>query len=415
MYNVSNIRNDFPILQRKVHDRQLIYFDNAATTHKPYQVIDSISNFYKFHNSNIHRGVHKLSQESTDMYEESHKKVGKFISAKNPFEETIFVRNTTEALNLLYYSFGMNELKKGDEVITSIMEHHSNLVPWQMLRRKGVKVKFVNVLEDGSFDIEDYEDKISKHTKFVSIVHGSNVLGTINPIKEIGKIAHDHDALFSVDGAQTAPHMKIDVSALDVDFYSFSAHKMLGPTGIGALYGKKHLLEKMEPFMLGGDMIKEVKLSQSTWNDLPWKFEAGTPNIVGGIAFGTAIDYLKKIGMDNIYRHEKSLVKHTLDNFNEIEDVKIYGPNNSAKRGGLVSFNIRNVHPHDVAGFLDTEYSIAIRSGHHCAQPLIEFFGDQSSARASYYLYNTKEEIDVFIDGIKKVKRLFQRKKGSIQ
>ena len=407
MYDVKKIREDFPILKRKIHGKNLVYLDNAATTQKPKQVLDAWQNYYCEHNANIHRGVHLLSQEASDMYDDAHKKVGKFINAKSPEQETIFVRNATEGINLVAYSWAMHELKPGDEILSTVMEHHANIVPWQFAKEKGITVKHVNINDDGTLDLEDMKEKLSNKTKLVTCVQSSNVVGTINDVKEIGKIAHDNRALFFVDGAQSVPHMPVDVRKINCDFLGFSGHKMLAPMGTGALYGKKELLEKMPPFLGGGDMIREVKLEKSTWNDLPWKFEAGTPDVAGGVAFSTAIDYLNKLGMDNVRKHEKELLKYGLDKFSEIEKIDIYGPKNPEIRGGLITFNLEGIHPHDVAGILDSEYGVAIRSGHHCAQPLTERLGQKSTCRASFYIYNTKEEIDILIEGLKKVKGVF--------
>ena len=305
------------------------------------------------------------------------------------------------------YGWAAHELSKGDEILSTVMEHHSNIVPWQFLKDKGVNVKFVDVKADGTLDMDDLNDKVTEKTKLVTCVHGSNVVGTINPAKEIGKIAHENDALFLLDGAQSVPHMSVDVKKIDCDFLAFSGHKMLAPTGIGALYGKEDILEDMHPFLGGGDMIKDVSLEKSKWNDLPWKFEAGTPNIAGGVGFGAAVDYLNKLGMDNIRKHEEDLMKYCFDKASEIDGIKMYGPTDVNIRGGVFTFNLKGIHPHDVAGILDSEYSIAIRSGQHCAQPLIEHFGEHSSNRASFYVYNTKEEIDKLFEGIKKIKQVF--------
>ncbi len=405
--DVKKIREDFPILKRKVHDdKPLIYFDNTATSQKPKAVIDVLVEFYTKHNANIHRGIHVLSEESTEMYEHSKTLVKEFINADSE-EEIIYTRNTTESINLLASSLGKS-LKEGDEVIVSLMEHHSNIVPWQFLQEKGVKLKFVNVTEDYTLDIEHLEELITNKTKIVSLVHVSNVLGTINPIKEIGKIVHDHGAIFIVDGAQSAPHLKVDVKDLDVDFYAFSSHKMLGPTGIGVLYGKKHLLEELPPYMGGGDMIKTVHKYEATWNDLPWKFEAGTTNIADGIAFGEAIKYLQKIGMDNVRKHEIELTEYALKRLEEIETIKHHGPSDVKIKGGVIAYSMENVHPHDMATILDYEHGIAIRAGQHCAQPLHkEILGVDATSRASFYIYNTKEEVDVFIEALKEINAVF--------
>ncbi len=409
MYDIKKIRKDFPILGRKIRSKKLIYLDNAATTQKPKQVLESIKEYYEKNNANIHRGVHLLSEEATEMYNEAHGKVGLFVNSEFPNEEIIFLRNATEGINLVMYGWAFQNLKSGDEVVSTIMEHHSNFVPWQQLEKRGINVKYVDINDGGVVDIEDLKRKITEKTKLVSCVHVSNVLGTINPVGEIAKIAHDAGALFLLDAAQSVPHMCVDVRKIDCDFMVFSGHKMLAPTGIGALYGKKHLLEKMSPFLFGGDMIKEVTTKKSTWNDLPWKFEAGTPNISGGIAFGAAVDYLNGLGMENVEKHVSSLTEYAVNMLNEIEGIKIYGPTNPELRKGVISFDVRGIHPHDVASILDTEYGVAVRSGYHCAQPLHERLKAKTSTRASFYIYNTKEEIDVLIKGLKKVKGVFRK------
>jgi cysteine desulfurase / selenocysteine lyase len=405
MFDVKKIREDFPILNKKIHGKPLVYFDNAATTQKPKQVIDAITEYYTEHNANIHRGVHQLSQEASEIYEEAHKKVGKFVNAK--VEETIFVRNATEAANLVAYGWAMHELKPGDEILSTVMEHHANIVPWQFAREKGVKVNFVDITEEGKLDIEDLKKKLTNKTKLVSCVHASNVVGTINDVKEIGRIAHDNKSLFMVDAAQSVPHMPVDFRKIDADFLVFSGHKMMAPMGTGALIAKREILEKMHPFLGGGDMIREVKLDGSRWNDLPWKFEAGTPDVGGAAGFSAAVDYLNKLGMDNVRKHEKELLKYGLDRFSELKDATLYGPIDPEIRGGLITFNLKGIHPHDVAGILDSEFGVAIRSGQHCAQPLTERLGQVSTCRASFYIYNTKEEIDVMMNGLKKVKQIF--------
>lgn len=391
--DVERIREDFPILKRKINGHPLIYFDNTATTQKPVQVINAIKEFYEKYNANIHRGVHTLSQEASELYEKAHEKVADFINAD--WREVIFVRNTTEAINLVA---NILDLEDG-EVVVSMMEHHSNLVPWQ---DKNLKV--VNIKKDGTLDMEDLKEKITKKTKLVAITHVSNVLGTINPVEEIGKMAHEVGALFLVDGAQSVPHMPIDVRKMDCDFLAFSGHKMLGPTGVGVLYGKKDLLEELPPFLKGGDMISHVWVDKATWNELPWKYEAGTPNIAGGVGLGAAVDYLKSIGVENVRRHEEELVRYALDGLSSL-GVEIYGPE---ERGGLISFNLDGIHPHDVAYFLDRK-GIAVRSGHHCAQPLMRYFGIKGTVRASFYIYNTKWEIDKFLDVLKEVQHGLRR------
>jgi cysteine desulfurase/selenocysteine lyase len=404
MPNTKKLRKDFPILKRKVHGKQLVYLDNAATTQKPKAVIDAIKDYYENYNANIHRSIHVLGEEATAAYEEAHKKVADFINAD--FEEVIFTKSTTESLNLLAYSL-TSDLKPGDEIVISEMEHHSNFVPWQQLAlKKNLKLKFIEINKDGTLNDESIKNNITNKTKIVSITHVSNVLGTVNDVKKIAKIAHENNALMIVDAAQSVPHMKVDVKDLDVDFLAFSGHKMLGPTGIGVLYGKKELLKEMQPFLYGGEMIKEVTFKQTKFNDLPWKFEAGTPNIAQGIGLGYAIDYLNKIGMENIENHEKGLVKYAYEKLSKIKEVEIYGPS-TEKRSGLIAFNVKGIHAHDTSQILDGE-GIAIRAGHHCAMPLASKLGIAASARASFYLYNTKEEIDKLIEGIHKVIKVFK-------
>ena len=403
-FDIEKLRKDFPILSVKVHGKPLIYLDNAATSQKPKSVIDAVKDYYENYNANIHRSIHTLGEEATAAYEQAHKKVSDFINAD--FEEVIFTKNTTESINLLAYSLTQG-LKPADEIVISQMEHHSNFVPWQQLAlKRGLKLKFIEINKDGILNNESIQKNINKKTKIVSLTHISNVLGTVNDVKEIGKIAHENNALFVVDGAQSVPHMPVDVKKLDCDFMAFSGHKMLGPTGIGALYGKKELLREMGPFLYGGEMIKEVKFENTKFNDLPWKFEAGTMNIAEAIGFGAAIDYLNKIGMENIESYEKELVEYTYEKLSEIKEIEIYGPS-AEKRSGLVAFNIKGVHAHDTSQILDGE-GIAIRAGHHCAMPLHSVLGIAASARASFYLYNTKEEIDKLAEGIKKVIKVFK-------
>ena len=402
--DVEKIRKDFPILKVKVHGKPLVYLDNAATSQKPKQVIAAVNDFYERYNANIHRSIHKLGEEATVAYEEAHKKVANFINAD--FEEVIFTKNTTESINLLAYSL-TNNLKAGDEIVISQMEHHSNFVPWQQLAlKRKLKLKFIKINEEGLLDEESIKSTITKKTKIVSLTHVSNVLGTVNDVEEIGKIAHENNALFVVDGAQSVPHMPVDIKRLDCDFLAFSGHKMLGPTGIGVLYGKKELLEKMDPFLYGGEMIKEVKFENTRFNDLPWKFEAGTMNIAEAIGLGAAIDFLNKARMENIEQLDKELVKYAYEKLSEIKEVEIYGPD-AEKRSSLVSFNIKGVHAHDTSQILDSE-GIAVRAGHHCAMPLHSVLGITASARASFYLYNTKEEVDKLIQGIHKVIKVFK-------
>ncbi len=405
-FNPELLKNDFPIFKRKVNGKPLIYLDNAATSQKPKSVINCIDNYYKNHNSNIHRGVHTLSYESTVMYEDAHKKVADFIGAQD-WKEIIFTRNATESINLLAYGWGLHNLKEGDEIIITIMEHHSNIVPWQMLRDlKGIKINVLGVDEKGDLKLEDLSRVLSDKTKLVCIIHASNVLGTVNPVKKITEEAKKVGALVLIDAAQSAPHIPINVQDIGCDFLVASGHKMMGPTGIGFLYGRSELLQEMEPFMYGGDMIEKVTLSKSTWNELPWKFEAGTPNIAGGIGLGAAVDYLQEVGLQNIYNHEEELLSYALEKIYEFGWINVYGHKGVSNSVGVISFNVVGVHPHDVAGMLD-EQGIAVRSGHHCAQPLMHELSMDYAARMSFYLYNTKEEIDLCIETLKKVKKLF--------
>ena len=402
IFDVESIRKDFPILQRKIHGKPLVYFDNAATSQKPRQVIEAIDFYYKNYNANIHRSIHQLGEEATAKFEEAHQKTADFINADS-YQNIVFTKNTTESLNLVAYSLTAG-LKKDDEIVISQMEHHSNFVPWQQLaKQRGLKLKFIKINKNGELDNDSINQNITKKTRIVSLTHVSNVLGTINPIEKIINIAHENNALMVVDGAQAAPHMPVDVKKLDADFYAFSGHKMLGPTGIGVLYGKKELLEEMQPFLYGGEMIREVKFDDTKFNDLPWKFEAGTMNIAEGIGLGAAIDYLNKIGMDNVQKHDRELVGYAMEKLNGIGGIKIYGPD---ERDAVISFNVGNIHAHDVAQVLDSE-GVAIRAGHHCCMPLMSVLGVPATARASFYLYNTEKEVDVFINAIKKVKKVF--------
>ncbi|SFJ17803.1 MULTISPECIES: cysteine desulfurase SufS [unclassified Bacillus (in: firmicutes)] len=401
--DIHEIRKQFPILDQKVNGKQLVYFDSAATSQKPIQVIETLEHYYKEYNSNVHRGVHTLGTKATDAYEGAREKVRKFINAKS-MEEIIFTRGTTTALNTVAASYGMENVKEGDEIVISYMEHHSNIIPWQQVAKKtGATLKYLPLQEDGTISLEDVRQTITPNTKIVSIMYVSNVLGTINPVKEIAEIAHQNGAIMVVDGAQSTPHMKVDVQDLNCDFYTLSAHKMCGPTGIGVLYGKKELLNNMEPIEFGGEMIDFVDLQESTWKELPWKFEAGTPIIANAIGLGAAIDFLEEIGLDHIEKHEHELAQYALERLSEVDGVTIYGPK---KRAGLVTFNVDEVHPHDVATVLDVE-GIAVRAGHHCAQPLMKWLKASSTARASFYLYNTKEEIDTFVEALTKTKEYF--------
>lgn len=404
--NISQIRQDFPILQREVRPGvPLVYLDSTATSQKPLPVIEAMDTFYRHTNANIHRGVHTLAEEATAQYEQAREKVAKFINAPAP-RQVIFTRNTTEAINLVAYTWARAHLKQGDRILLTEMEHHSNLVPWIMLQEeRGIELDFIPVTEDGLLDLDAYQALLSRTPKLVAFTHMSNVLGTVNPAAEIIRLAHQAGAVTLVDGAQSVPHLAVDVQALDADFLAFSAHKMCGPTGIGALYGKLELLEAMPPFLGGGDMIKEVHLRSFRPNSLPQKFEAGTPAIAEAIGFGAAVDYLLQIGMDNIAAHEHAIIEYALERLEEIPGVKVFGPS-ADKKGGVAAFTLHGVHPHDVAQILDRE-GIAVRAGHHCAQPLHEKFGIPATSRASFYLYNTKEEVDLLVNGIYKVKEMF--------
>jgi cysteine desulfurase/selenocysteine lyase len=404
--NIKDIRNLFPILDQEVNDHPLVYLDSSATSQKPVQVIEALEKYYREINSNVHRGVHTLGTRATDAYEGAREKVRKFINAKSP-QEVIFTRGTTTSLNWVAVSYGAANLNEGDEIVITYMEHHSNIIPWQQVAKKtGATLKYIPLQEDGTLSLEDVRATVTANTKIVSVTHVSNVLGTINPVKEIAKIAHEHGAVMVVDGAQSVPHLKVDVQDLDCDFLAFSGHKMCGPTGIGILYGKKHLLENMEPVEFGGEMIDFVELYDSTWKELPWKFEGGTPTIAGAIGLGAAIDFLNEVGLDKIADHEHKLSVYALEKLSSVEGMTIYGSMDPAKRSGLVTFNLQDVHPHDVATVLDAE-GIAVRAGHHCAQPLMKWLKVSATARASFYLYNTEEDIDRLVEGLIKTKEYF--------
>lgn len=403
---MQQIRKDFPILSRQVNGKPLVYFDNAATSQKPTAVIETISNYYRQYNANVHRGIHKLAEEATLAHELAREKVGKFINTRHT-EEIIFTRNTTEAINLVAYAWGRANVNKGDKIVLTIIEHHSNIVPWQVLaKEKEAQIEFIKIDASGLLIQNDVQRFIDDRTRLVCVTHASNVVGTINPVKEICKIAHKAGALVLVDGAQSVPHLRVDVRDLDSDFFAFSAHKMLGPTGIGALHGKRELLEKMPPFLSGGEMIKEVHEAESSWKELPYKFEAGTPNIAGAIGFGAAIDYLNKIGMQKIRDHDKEITAYALAKMSTVKGLRIYGPINPEQKVGVIGFNLGDIHAHDLATILDEE-GIAIRSGHHCAQPLMEFLNVPAMSRASFYLYNTREEVDKLITALEKARKLF--------
>ncbi len=407
--STENIRKDFPILQRMVRDgKPLVYLDNASTTQKPNQVIDAISDYYKNHNANVHRAVYALAEESTEAYEKTREKISKFLNIKNK-EEVIFVRGTTEAINLVAYSWGRQNIKKGDIIVTTEYEHHSNIVPWQLLaKEKGAKLEYIGINDNGEL-ILDHLDSYLKtgKVKLVTFSQMSNVLGTISNSEEIIKRCKKAGVKTLVDGAQSVPHMKVDIEKLDCDFFAFSAHKMLGPTGVGVLWVRKEILETMPPFHGGGDMIREVHKYETTWNDLPYKFEAGTPNIADVIGFSAAIDYLSNIGMDAIRQHEIDLTKYALEKMSQVKGITIYGVKDILNRGGVISFNFHDVHPHDVATIIDRE-GIAVRSGHHCAQVLMERLNVAATNRASFYIYNTKEDVDKLIKSLEKVSELYK-------
>jgi cysteine desulfurase/selenocysteine lyase len=400
------IKRDFPIFKRKIHGKPLIYLDNAATTQKPRQVIEAIREFYENYNANVHRGVYRLSVEATEAYENARAKVARFINAKD--SEIIFTRNTTEALNLVAYSWGLSNLKRGDRILLTEMEHHSNIVPWQLIaKHTGAVIDYIPFDEEGLLVKEEIDRLLNLEPKIVSITHVSNVLGTINNVKEIVEKAHKVGAITVVDAAQSVPHMPVDVKEIGCDFLAFSGHKALGPLGVGVLYGKRDLLEEMNPFLGGGDMISRVWLSGAEWNELPWKFEAGTSSVADAIGLGAAIDYLKSIGMDKVRAHEVKLTDYALKRLSEIPDIKIYGPRDLDKRGAVISFNLPGIHPHDLATILDEE-GIAIRAGHHCAQPLVTKLGVAATARASFYIYNSESDIDVLVEGLYKARRIFK-------
>lgn len=403
-YNVEEIRQDFPILQREVYGRPLIYLDNAATTQKPRSVVEAISNEYFSTNANVHRGVHFLSQKATDLHEAARERVRQFINARST-AEVLFTRGTTESLNLVASSFGEAFLKEGDEVIVSVMEHHSDIVPWQLLReRKGIVIRVIPMDDSGRLDLEAYERLFSERTRLVCVVHVSNVLGTVNPVKQMAATAHAHGAYMLVDGAQSIPHFKVDVQDLDCDFLTFSGHKIYGPTGIGVLYGRESLLEKMPPYQGGGEMIARVTFDHTTYERLPYKFEAGTPDYVGTHALAAAIDYVEALGMDEIAAHERRLTQYAMERLGAMKDMHLYGT--TPDKDAVVAFNVGNIHPLDLGTLLD-RLGIAIRTGHHCAQPLMQRCGVEGMARASFALYNTMDEIDKLAEGIERVSKMF--------
>lgn len=404
MLDINTIRNDFPILSRTVYDRPLVYLDNAATTQKPHLVVEAITDEYYNVNANVHRGVHYLSQQATDLHEEAREKVRKFINAKST-SEIIFTRGTTESLNLVASSFCDEFMQEGDEVIVSVMEHHSNIVPWQLqAAKKGISIRVIPMTDEGELMLDEYEKLFTERTKIVSVTHVSNVLGTVNPVEEIIRIAHEHGVPVLVDGAQSTPHFAVDVQAMDCDFFAFSGHKMYGPTGIGVLYGKEDWLDRLPPYQGGGEMIESVSFEKTVFERLPFKFEAGTPDYVATHGLAKAIDYISAIGMDNIQRHEEELTKYAMQRLSEVEGIRIFG--RSPRKDAVVSFLVGDIHHLDMGTLLD-RLGIAVRTGHHCAQPLMIRLGIQGTVRASFALYNTKEEIDVLTEGIKRVSRMF--------
>jgi cysteine desulfurase / selenocysteine lyase len=402
----EEIRKDFPILARKVHGKPLVYLDSTSSSQKPRAVIDTMKVYYETYNANVHRGVYEISEEATAAMEKARVKVAHFINARHG-KQIIFTRNTTESINLVAFSWGGANIAKGDLIVLTEMEHHSNLVPWQLLaQRTGAQLEFVPVTGDGLLRLDIYEELLRQEPKLVAFTHMSNVLGTINPAQDMIAQAHAVGAVVLLDAAQSVPHLPVDVQALDIDFLCFSSHKMLGPTGIGVLYGKRDLLEAMPPFMGGGDMIRTVGLRQSTWNDLPWKFEAGTPAIAEAIGLGAAVDYLKALGMEHVLQHEQELTHYAMEQLQAVPGLTIYGPE-ASRRGGVISFTLGDIHPHDLASILDQQVGVAVRAGHHCAQPLMERFGLSATARASFYVYTIKEEIDILVQGLQQAIQIF--------
>ncbi|MBU5344821.1 cysteine desulfurase [Paenibacillus sp. LC231] len=401
---IASVREQFPILHQEINGHPLVYLDNAATSQKPQVVIDAIKRYYEWENSNVHRGVHTLGSRATDAYEGAREKVARFINAESS-EQIIFTRGTTTALNLVASSYARSVCGPGDEIVLTEMEHHSNLIPWQQAAiAVGATLKYIPLQPDGTIRVEDVEALVTERTKVVAIAYVSNVMGVVHPVKQIAEIAHRHGAVIVVDGAQSTPHMKVDVQDLDCDFYALSGHKMCAPTGIGALYGKKALLESMEPIEFGGEMINDVGLYESNWKELPWKFEGGTPIIAGAVGLGAAIDFLEEIGMDAIEQHETQLAAYAMNRISEIDGITIYGPRE--RKVGLVTFNLGDVHPHDVATVLDAQ-GVAIRAGHHCCQPLMRWLKVSSTARASFYLYNTEEDVDRLVSALIQTKEYF--------
>lgn len=404
--DINKIREDFPILSRTVYEKPLVYLDNAATSQKPNSVITSLTEYYTNYNSNVHRGVHALSMQATEQFEMAREKLSHFINAKSPVE-IIWTRGTTEAINLVAAAWGRKNIGSGDEIVVTQMEHHSNLVPWQQLAKAvKAKLRFLPISSDGTLNLENATSIINSKTKLLSIVHTSNSLGTINPVKKLASIAKTVGAAVLIDGAQSTPHMPIDVQDIDCDFFALSGHKMLGPTGIGAIYVKKNILENMDPYMTGGEMVLEVSLDEARWNDLPMKFEAGTPNIADAIALGKAVEYLENIGMDNVRQHEMEITEYAISRLDEIKGLKIFGPRDIRIRGGVISFYSENLHPHDLGTFLDRN-GIALRTGHHCTMPVMRILGVPATARISFYIYNTFDEVNIFVKTVKEALRYF--------
>ncbi|MEM0286642.1 MAG: cysteine desulfurase [Nitrososphaerota archaeon] len=406
-FNVEELRNDFPILSKKFNGKTLAYLDNAATSQKPRQVIKAICDFYEGYNANIHRGVYEIEEKATMKYERTREATSRFIGAESA-EQIIFTRNTTESINLVAKTWGASNIRKGDKIVVSLLEHHSNVVPWQVLaKEKGALLEYINLKEDSTIDLDDFKEKIAG-AKLLAITQASNVLGTLVPVKQMTSIAHQEGCTVLVDGAQSAPHMPVSMTDIGCDFFAFSSHKMLGPTGVGVLYGKREILDAMPPYNLGGDMISEVHKWDVTWNELPWKFEAGTSNIADVIAYYHAIEYLQRLGMERVREHEKSLTKYALKRLSEIKGLRYYGPDDIEMRGGIISFTLGDVHPHDIASILSRE-AIAIRSGYHCAQPLHEELSLGGTARASFYIYNTEEEVDRLAEALNEVRKVFAK------
>jgi len=405
-FNPYEIRKDFPILERSINGKKLIYLDNAATSQKPKQVIEAVKEYYEKYNANVHRGLHTLSQEASEAYEKAHEVIAKFINAYS-WEEIVFTSNSTDSLNIIAYSWGLKNIRKGDEIIITVMEHHSNMLPWRIVARlTGAKVKYIDITDDGLLRYDQLEEAVSEKTRVIAVTLMSNVLGTINDVRRIAKLAHSVGAIIVVDGAQGVPHLPVNVKELEIDFLAFSGHKMLGPTGIGVLWGRKDLLEEMEPMKVGGGTIKDVTLESVEWHDLPWRFEPGTPNIAGGIGLAIAAEYLMRLGMENVREHEKELTAYTLKRLEELgDDIEYYGPRDPKQKGGVIAFNVKGLHHHIVGKSLDM-FGIAVRSGMHCAHPLHYRLGIKGTVRASYYIYNVKEDVDALIDALKTIVKL---------